>query len=118
METPQAAFFRLRPLSRYGLAVALVFIALLLSLILRVTFGNPFWFFFPVAVIVSTWFGGRGPGWVAVGSSTLAVLYYFTRPFHSFQVAPYAIPFFLTFVACQLAVSRLISWRRRIEESL
>jgi hypothetical protein len=29
--------------------------------------------FFPVAVVASTWFGGSGPGWVAVGLSTLAV---------------------------------------------
>jgi C4-dicarboxylate-specific signal transduction histidine kinase len=117
METPHAAS-RLRSLSRYGLAIALVFLALFLSLVLRVPFGNPFWFFFPVAVIASTWFGGRGPGWFAVGLSTLAVLYYFTRPFHSFQVAPYDVPLFLTFVACELAASWLISWRRRIEESL
>jgi|GEM_PF-1652093 hypothetical protein len=31
----------------------------------KVPFG-PFWLFFPVAVIASTWFGGGGPGWVAV----------------------------------------------------
>lgn len=89
-----------------------------MSLVLRVPFGNPFWFFFPVAVIASTWFGGRGPGWVAVILSTLAVLYYFIPPIHSFAVKPPDVPFFLTFVACEVVANWLISWRRQIEDSL
>src|ERR1700684_2363662 len=107
METPHAAS-QLRSLSRYGLAIALVFLALFLSLVLRVPFGNPFWFFFPVAVIASTWFAGRGPGWVAVFFSTMAVAYYFARPLHSFHIIAEDVPLFLTFVACEMAVSWLI----------
>ena len=80
MQSAYAAPSKLRPLSRYALAIALVLMALWLSLVLQVPFGNPFWFFFAIAVIASTWFGGRGPGWVAVGLSTLAVLYYFIPP--------------------------------------
>jgi hypothetical protein len=74
MQLAHAAPSKLPVLSRYGLAVALVTMALLLSLVLRIPFGNPFWFLFSVAVIATTWFAGRGPGWVAVGLSTLAVL--------------------------------------------
>jgi C4-dicarboxylate-specific signal transduction histidine kinase len=85
---------------------------------LQVSFGNPFWLFFPVAVIVSTWFGGRGPGWVAVGLSTVAVLYYFIPPIRSFAIKPRDVPFFLTFIACEVVANWLISWRRRTEESL
>jgi C4-dicarboxylate-specific signal transduction histidine kinase len=107
-----------RALFRYILAVAFVSLALLLSLILRVSFGNPFWLFFPVAVIASTWFGGRGPGWIAVGLSTLAVLYYFIPPLDSFTVKPRDVPFFLTFVACQLVANWVIAWRRETEDSL
>jgi C4-dicarboxylate-specific signal transduction histidine kinase len=109
---------RLRTLSQYGTAIAFVVVALLLSLVLQAPFGNPFWFFFPVAVIASTWFAGRAPGWVAVGLSTLAVLYYFTRPLRSFSVTRYDIPLFLTFVACEVAANWLISWRREVEDSL
>jgi K+-sensing histidine kinase KdpD len=108
----------LHSLSRYGLAIALVSTALFLSLVLRVPFGNPFCFFFPVAVIASTWFGGRGPGWVAVGLSTLAVLYYFIPPVNSFVVKPPDVPFFLTFVACEAVANWLISWQRQTEDSL
>src|SRR3984885_15435356 len=92
----------MRVLWCYALAIGLVGIALLLSLALRVPFGNPFWLFFPVAVIASTWFGGRGPGWLAVACSTLAVLYYFIPPVLSFAIKPRDVPFFLTFVFCQV----------------
>jgi C4-dicarboxylate-specific signal transduction histidine kinase len=118
MQATHAAPSRWRTLARYGFAIALVFAALVLSLLLQAPFGNPFWFFFAIAVIVSTWMGGRGPGWVAVGLSTLAVLYYFIPPFHSWMVKPRDIPFFLTFVACQVIASWLISWRRETEDSL
>jgi len=37
------------------LAIAFVAAALFLALALQVSFGNPFWLFFPVAVIASTW---------------------------------------------------------------
>ncbi|MGO8791773.1 MAG: sensor histidine kinase [Terriglobia bacterium] len=118
MLSAYAAPPKLRPLARYGLAIALVLMALWLSLVLQVPFGNPFWFFFAIAVIASTWYGGRGPGWVAVGVSTLAALYYFIPPIRSFRVKPRDVPFFLTFVACQIIVNWLISWRRETEESL
>jgi C4-dicarboxylate-specific signal transduction histidine kinase len=103
---------------RYALAIALVAVALLLSLLLEVRFGNPFWFFFAVAVILSTWYGGRGAGWIAVVLSTLAVLYFFIPPLRSWHIKPQDFPFFLTFVTCQLVANWLISWRRETEDSL
>jgi C4-dicarboxylate-specific signal transduction histidine kinase len=115
--TPVAAT-KLYALWRYGAVFAFVFTAIFLSLALEVPFGNPFWFFLPVAVIASTWFGGRGPGWVAVVLSTLAVQYYFIPPLRSWHVKPNDVPFFLTFIACQAIANWLISWRRRIEDSL
>jgi C4-dicarboxylate-specific signal transduction histidine kinase len=105
-------------LFRYGLAIGLVFLALLASLALQDSIGNPFWFFFSAAVILSTWLGGTGPGWLAVICSMLAVMYYFTPPLHSFAVTPREVPYFVTFVACEIGVTQLISWRRRTEESL
>jgi C4-dicarboxylate-specific signal transduction histidine kinase len=105
-------------LFRYGLAIGLVFLALLASLALQDSIGNPFWFFFSAAVILSTWLGGTGPGWLAVICSTLAVMYYFMPPLHSFAVTPRELPYFVTFVACEIGVTQLISWRRRTEDSL
>ena len=109
---------RLRVMSSYGLAVVLVSLALFVSLTLQDSFGNPFWFFFSVAVILSTWYGRAGAGWLAVVYSTLAVMYYFTPPLHSFGVTPSDLPFFLTFVGCEVGAAQLISWRRRADDSL
>jgi C4-dicarboxylate-specific signal transduction histidine kinase len=118
MQATHAAPSNWSALTRYAFAIALVALALFLSLVLEVSFGNPFWLFFPVAVIASTWFGGKGPGWVAVGFSTLVVLYYFIPPARSWNVKPQDIPFFLTFAACQVVASWLIAWRRETEDSL
>ena len=109
---------KLRALSRYVLAIALVSTALWLSLVLQVPYGNPFWFFFAIAVIGSTWFSGSGPGWVAVGLSTVAMLYFFIPPFRTWTLRLHDVPFFLTFVACQVIANWLISWRRQTEDSL
>jgi C4-dicarboxylate-specific signal transduction histidine kinase len=109
---------KLRALSLYIFAVVLVLTATYLSLVFQVRLGNPFWLLFPVAVITSTWYCGKGPGWVAVGLSTLAVLYYFIPPFRSLSIKREDIPFFLSFVACALVANWLIAWRRQTEDSL
>jgi C4-dicarboxylate-specific signal transduction histidine kinase len=109
---------RTHPMVRYALAIAFVSIALWLSLVLQVRFGNPFWFFFAIAVILSTWFGGRGPGWLAVVFSMPIVLYFFIPPYHAWNIALNDIPFFVTFVLCQVIVNGLISWRKQTEDSL
>lgn len=103
---------------RYALAPGFVGAALLLSYFLRASFGNPTWFFFPAAVMATTWFCGRGPGWLAVVLSSLVVQYFFVPPIGSFMVTRQDIPFCITFVICEIAATRLISWRRRIEDAL
>ena len=104
--------------SRYVSAIALVSAALWLSLVLQVPYGNPFWFFFSIAVVASTWFCGKGPGWVAVVLSTVAMLYFFIPPFRTWTLHLHDVPFFLTFVACLGITNWLISWRRQTEDSL
>src|SRR6202046_4021225 len=118
MQTTHAKPRQFSPLLRYALAIALVAAALFLSLALQLSFGNPFWLLFPAAVIASPCFGGRGPGWLAVGLSTLAVLYYFIPPIRSFAIKPRDVPFLLVFIACELIANRVISWRKQTEESL
>jgi len=109
---------RVYAVARYALAIGLVALALLISLALQNSFGNPFWFFFSVAVILSTWFGRTGPGWLSVVCSTLAVMYYFTPPIHRLAVSPGDLPYFVTFVACEVGAAQLISWRRHTEDAL
>jgi C4-dicarboxylate-specific signal transduction histidine kinase len=118
MPTTHHAPSALRIGSSYALAIGLASIALWLSLILQVPFDNPFWFFFAIAVIISTWFGGRGPGWVAVFFSSLAALYFFIPPYRKLAVNARDVPFFVTFVGCQVIANWLISWRKDTEDSL
>src|ERR1700728_2364558 len=109
---------KLQVLASYGLAILLVSVALFVSLALQYSLGNPFWFFFSAAVILSTWFGRVGAGWLAVGYSTLAVMYYFTPPLHRFAVSASELPLFLAFVVCEVGMTQLISWRKRTEDTL
>ena len=102
----------------YGAAIAIEFAALGISLALEVPFGNPFWFFFALAVILTTWTLGRGPGWFAVALSSAAVLYYFVPPYRSWSLTWKDLPFFLTFTLCQVGTNWLIAWRRDAEDAL
>src|ERR1700674_2085904 len=92
MPNRNSAPSKLFTLSGYGLALRLVLFARLVSPALQNSLGNPFWFFFSVAVILSTWFGRAGAGWLGVICSTLAVTYYFTPPLRSFAVKASELP--------------------------
>lgn len=106
------------PLVRYGFAVVLVSIALCLSVVLQNVSWNRFWFLFLAAVMASAWYGGRGPGWLAVILSSVSVEYFFIPPFRTWILRPRDVPYFLTFAACATFVSWLSSWRRQTEDSL
>lgn len=118
MSTAQATFRALKTPFRYFVAVILVLAALLLSLALEEPFGNPSWFLFPAAILASTWICGNGPGWIAVVLSTLAAQYFFIPPVRSWVLRPRDIPFFVSFVVCEVLANRLIAWRIRTENAL
>lgn len=99
-------------------ATIVVALALGISLLLQARFGNPFWFFLALAVILTTWIFGEGPGWLAVVISTSAALYYFVPPYRSWQLNWEDVPFFLTFCLCQAGTNWIFVWRRDTEEAL
>jgi signal transduction histidine kinase len=70
-----------RPLLSYGLALGSVLVAVLLRELERYFFGNqlPFLTFF-LATIVSAWFGGAGPGAVALVLGAVANALLFPSP--------------------------------------
>ena len=103
---------------RYGTAFAHVAAALFLSLLLQRLFPYPFLFLFFAAVMASAWFGGTGPGIVAVMLSTVAVDYYFVPPFHSFAINATDTAYFAAFVLCAMAASWISSSKRNSEEAL
>jgi PAS domain S-box-containing protein len=66
------------PILRYGIALVAVAIALLLTLPLSPLIKPTVFPLFFVAVMVSAWYGGLGPGLLATGLATAAIDYFFT----------------------------------------
>lgn len=102
---------------RYGLCVALVALAIVLTLLLQKAFSAPFWrsFFFVWVIVGSMWYLGKGPGFTAVILSTLAVDYYFTPPAGEFSQDLRNLPFVVVFFIFAL-VSGWISSRLKERE--
>lgn len=104
-------------LAAYGLAVISTAAAAGLAFGMRWWNGDTFLFPFFVAVIVTAWFGGPVPAWIATVISMLAVDFFFTPPLHSFAVSAASMPYFLAFVLC-LAVTCFVVARQRRAEAM
>lgn len=104
---------------RYGLAVVLVAAALGLNLLLfrRSIEGVEFPFFL-IAIALTAWFAGAGPGALAVALSALTFDYYFTRPYYSFVIAWVDVPYAVVFALFSLLVTWFSAVRRRVESNL
>jgi PAS domain S-box-containing protein len=103
---------------RYGVALLSVAVALVSTLLLRHLFPYPFLFVFFAAVVTSAWFGGTAPGLFAVLISTIAVDYFFIRPFHSFDINATEATYFGAFIICALIASWVSSSKKKSEEAL
>src|SRR5207253_4276085 len=68
--------------------------------------------------MLSSWFGGAGPGLLATTLSSLAFYYYFLPPMYSFAAKPEEIPRFLAFTVSALFVGSLSAAQRSATESL
>lgn len=71
---------------------------------------------FLLAISVTVWYAGVGPGMLAVVLSSVCFNYFFTVPRFSFHVAAGDIPYYLIFIlfACLLAWFSAV--RRRVEQ--
>jgi PAS domain S-box-containing protein len=70
------------------------------------------------AVMLSAWFGGFGPGFVATVLSALGFYYYFLAPMHSLAAKPGEIPRLVIFAASSFVVAILSAAQRSATESL
>ncbi len=102
---------------RYGLSVVLVAFSTGLTLLLQdYTFRTPL--FFP-AILLSTWFGGTGPGLLAVLLSTLSINYFVLEP--RFAFTPLSVRdavHLAVFLFTALLISSWSTARRRVERAL
>jgi PAS domain S-box-containing protein len=73
---------------QYGIAVTAVLAATEVRLALNAVLGVPTPYgTFALAVIVSAWLGGRGPGLVATALSAFSLAWFFLKPLHSLAIA-------------------------------
>lgn len=101
---------------RYGLAVVTVAAALLITRSLeQYTDITPLFY---AAIVVTAWFGGRGPGLVAVVLAELAIDYYLVPPLYTLGLGPKPISFLVVFGVLAILTSWMSSKRRQAEEQL
>jgi len=102
----------------HGIAVLLVTGALIISRSQALHLESAPVSLFLCAVMLSSWFGGAGPGMLATVLSSLAFYYCFLHPTYSFAAKPEEIPRFLAFTVSALFVGSLSAAQRSATESL
>jgi C4-dicarboxylate-specific signal transduction histidine kinase len=101
---------------RYGLALLSVTLAHLITQALYPTlFPTPLFF---AAIVISTWFGGTGPGLFAVVFGTLLLDYFFLSPVHAFSLRVADIPYLAQFVLPALLSGWFTKKRKEAEAAL
>jgi len=106
-------------LQRYLLPVLSVAVALGPALLLdRFGFHDAAVPLFICASAISSWYGGLGPGVLAVLLCSLVFDYFFVPPLYSVSVAPTELPAFISFGIFTFLTSWLARVRRRVEEDL
>jgi PAS domain S-box-containing protein len=73
---------------------------------------------FLCAVMLSAWYGGAGPGLLAMVLSALAFYYYFLPPIYSLDAKPAEVPRFVMFMVSNFFVGSLTAAQRSATESL
>jgi len=101
---------------RFGLAVVSVVAALLITTSLQeYTDITPLFY---AAIVLSAWFGGRGPGLLAVVLSELAIDYYLVAPYYSLGLGLKPISFLIVFGILALLTSWMSTKRKEAEAAL
>ena len=104
---------------RYAVALVSVTSAALLAMVLENYWqSTPFVSLFLCAIMVSAWFGGFGPGLLAIALSVLAFDYYFLPPTHSLVPNSNELPRLVLFAIAALMVGSLSAAQRNATESL
>jgi two-component system, LuxR family, sensor kinase FixL len=101
---------------RYGLAVVSVGAALLITRSLqKYTDITPLFY---AAIVITAWFGGRGPGLLAVVLAELSIDYYLVEPLYTLRLGLKPATFLVVFGFLAMLTSWMSSKRRQAEEAL
>ena len=105
-------------LKRYGVALALAGLALFLRGVLPLPEGSSIYQLPLAAIVVSAWYGGRGPGLLASLICVVGTSYWFVPPVNSFATAPDHVLPFSIFLGLCLLLNEFSAGRRRTEHAL
>jgi two-component system, LuxR family, sensor kinase FixL len=101
---------------KYSLAVSSVAFAVIITHLFRPdVLYSPLFF---LAIMLSAWFGGFGPGLVAALLSTLSINYFFLHPIHTVQFEFSDLPKILVFFVSALLASSWSAAKSRAETML
>ena len=104
---------------RYGVAVVSVVAALITVWLMETVWQSAAHVsLFLCAVMLSAWFGGVGPGLLAVALSVLTFDYFFLHPIFSLAVEIAQLPRLILFALSALLVGSLSAAQRRAAESV
>jgi C4-dicarboxylate-specific signal transduction histidine kinase len=106
-----------RLVSGYVVAAISVGIATIVTLELGAVIKNTATLFF-CSVMLSSWYGGLWPGFLAALLSVVALDYYFIPPLHGLGIGLEEAPDMMAFVATAFFISWLNSDQKRTKESL
>jgi C4-dicarboxylate-specific signal transduction histidine kinase len=101
---------------RYGLAIVTVAAALVLTILLEQYTDITILFY--AAVVVSAWFGGMGPGLLAVILSGVSIDYFFVPPLYTLALGPKPISFLVVFGVLAMLTSWMSTKRQQAEFGL
>jgi len=101
---------------RYGLAIVTVAAALVLTMLLEQYTDITILFY--AAVVVSAWFGGMGPGLLAVILSGVSIDYFFVAPLYTLRLGPKPISFLVVFGVLAMLTSWMSTKRQQAEAGL
>lgn len=100
----------------YGIPIVTVASALLITESLKPTvFPTPLFF---AAIVISTWYGGTGPGILAVILATLVLDFFFVSPVRGFTLRAADIPYMAQFILPALLSGWFTKKRKEAESEL
>jgi PAS domain S-box-containing protein len=102
----------------YGIAVLAVTSTLIISRWAGLHLQSAPVSLFLCAVMLSAWYGGAGPGLLAMVLSAFAFYYYFLPPIYSLVPKPAEVPRFVMFMVSNFFVGSLTAAQRSATESL
>lgn len=103
-------------LQPFGIAAAMVLLALLWTFLLQHVIAYPFVFLFLGAIMASAWFGGFTAGAIAIVLSSVLVDFFFIPPLYSIAVHRDLESYFGAFIVCAIVVTVISASRRRSED--